>query len=66
MIQFVKPPNSGGEQTTIYQAAMRYAADGVPLLVIAGKAGSAVSRLRRPRCAVVGQPSEHCLALVPL
>ncbi|WP_371799065.1 aconitate hydratase [Streptomyces sp. NBC_01707] len=27
----------GGEQTTIYEAAMQYAADGVPLLIIAGK-----------------------------
>jgi aconitate hydratase len=26
-----------GEETTIYEAAMRYAADGVPLVVIAGK-----------------------------
>ncbi|MFH8737652.1 aconitate hydratase [Streptomyces sp. NPDC017964] len=34
-----------GEQTTIYQAAMRYAAEGVPLLVIAGKEyGSGSSR----------------------
>ncbi|WP_327425754.1 aconitate hydratase (plasmid) [Streptomyces sp. NBC_01527] len=34
-----------GEQTTIYDAARRYAADGVPLLVIAGKEyGSGSSR----------------------
>ena len=34
-----------GEQTTIYQAAMRYAAEDVPLLVIAGKEyGSGSSR----------------------
>ncbi|MDK1347726.1 aconitate hydratase [Streptomyces sp. 378] len=34
-----------GERTTIYQAAMRYAAEGVPLLVIAGKEyGSGSSR----------------------
>ncbi|WP_371589142.1 aconitate hydratase [Streptomyces virginiae] len=34
-----------GEQTTIYQAAMRYATEGVPLLVIAGKEyGSGSSR----------------------
>jgi aconitate hydratase len=37
------PP--GGEQMTIYDAAQRYAADGVPLLVIAGKEyGSGSSR----------------------
>jgi aconitate hydratase len=35
----------GGEQMTIYDAAQRYAADGVPLLVIAGKEyGSGSSR----------------------
>ncbi len=34
-----------GEQTTIYDAAMRYAAEGVPLLVLAGKEyGSGSSR----------------------
>ncbi len=34
-----------GEQTTIYDAAMRYAADGVPLVVLAGKDyGSGSSR----------------------
>ena len=34
-----------GEQTTIYDAAMRYAADGVPLVVLAGKEyGSGSSR----------------------
>ncbi len=35
----------GGEQTTIYEAAMRYAGEGVPLLVLAGKEyGSGSSR----------------------
>jgi aconitate hydratase len=35
----------GGEATTIFEAAMRYAAEGVPLLVIAGKEyGSGSSR----------------------
>ena len=35
----------GGEQMTIYDAAMRYAADGVPLVVLAGKEyGSGSSR----------------------
>jgi aconitate hydratase len=34
-----------GEETTIYEAAMRYAAEGVPLLVVAGKEyGSGSSR----------------------
>ncbi len=34
-----------GEETTIYEAAMRYAADGVPLVVLAGKEyGSGSSR----------------------
>jgi aconitate hydratase len=34
-----------GEETTIYDAAMRYAADGVPLVVLAGKEyGSGSSR----------------------
>ena len=34
-----------GEQTTIYDAAMRYAADGVPLVILAGKEyGSGSSR----------------------
>ena len=34
-----------GEQTTIYEAAMRYAAEGVPLVVLAGKEyGSGSSR----------------------
>jgi aconitate hydratase len=39
-------PSSGeGEETTIYEAAMRYAADGVPLVVIGGKEyGSGSSR----------------------
>jgi aconitate hydratase len=37
------PP--GGEKSTIYDAAMRYAADGVPLLILAGKEyGSGSSR----------------------
>ena len=37
------PP--GGEKTTIYDAAMRYASDGVPLLILAGKEyGSGSSR----------------------
>jgi len=35
----------GGEETTIYEAAMRYADDGVPLVVLAGKEyGSGSSR----------------------
>jgi aconitate hydratase len=35
----------GGEETTIYEAAMRYASDGVPLVVLAGKEyGSGSSR----------------------
>jgi hypothetical protein len=54
MIQFVKPANSGGEQTTIYQAAMRYAADGVPLLVIAGKGLDLGLRLGRHPRVVLG------------
>ena len=31
------PPADDGEQMTIYDAAMRYKADGTPLVVLAGK-----------------------------
>ena len=44
----IHPPFPDGEETTIYEAAMRYADDGVPLVVLAGKEyGSGSSRLGR-------------------
>ena len=50
-----------GEQTTIYEAAVRYAADGVPLVVLAGKEyGSGSSRDWAAKgTALLGCPGGH-------
>ncbi len=50
-----------GEQTTIYEAAERYAAEGVPLVVLAGRSTArdppATGRPRAPLCSASGRSS---------